>query len=287
MRFLVTGAGGQLATALTESALAVEWLFAGRGELDVTSSRAIEACFERFGPDVVVNCAAYNNVDVAEREHGEALQVNSEAPRFLAEAALRCGAVLIHISTDYVFGGTARRPYTEVDAPSPVNFYGQSKLAGERGVLESGCRGAVIRTSWLYSPWRSNFVKSIVAAARKNAEIRVVDDQTSSPTSAITLAGAIEEMIPSLVARADKPAELYHFADAGAVSRVDFAAEIIRRAGLSCRVVPVSSEEWGSVARRPAYSALDTAKITRDFGIVARPWEQELAECMERICAQP
>ncbi len=283
MRILVTGADGQLGKALKEAAGEGEWIFTDFAELDVTDKEAVEAFFERHAPDVVVNCAAYNNVDLAEREREAAFRVNSDAPRLLAEASVTRGTALIHISTDYVFRGNVDRPYTEEDIPSPVNFYGETKMMGVRAVLEIGCRGAVIRTSWLYSPWGHNFVTSILEAARKNSEIRVVDDQTSRPTSATAFARAIVHIISVLAEWPDKPAELYHFCDAGIVTRADFAAEIIRQAGLPCRVIPVSSEQYGSVAHRPVYSALSTSKTTRDFGIVPRPWQQELAACLERI----
>ncbi len=286
MRILVTGANGQLGRALKESAVEGEWLFTDLAELDVTNKEEIEAWFEQHEPDVVINCAAFTNVDLAETEREAAVRANADAPRFLAEASAARGTALIHISTDYVFRGNVDRPYTEEDIPSPVNFYGETKMMGVRAILEIGCRGAVIRTSWLYSPWGQNFVKSILAAAEKNSEIRVVNDQTSRPTSATAFARAIVRMIPILVDEPDKPAELYHFCDAGIVTRADFAAEIIRQAGLSCRVVPVSSEEYGSPVHRPVYSALDTSKTTRDFGVVPRPWQQELAVCLESIRAE-
>lgn len=286
IRILVTGAGGQLGTALKEIAGDYEWIFAGRGELDVADKDAVEAIFEREKPDVTVNCAAFNDVDLAETEREAAFRVNGDGPRLLAEASASRGSVLIHISTDYVFRGDVDQPYTEEDIPSPVNVYGYTKMAGGRAVLETGCRGAVIRTSWVYSPWLRNFVKSILAAAEKNPEIRVVSDQTSRPTSATALAKSIARMIPSLAGQSDRPAEIYHFCDAGIVNRSDFAAEIIRQAGLECRVIPIASEEFKSKALRPVYSAMDTSKIAREFGIVPRPWQEELAECLERIRTQ-
>lgn len=226
MRILVTGTDGQLGKELriiasssmtsgegmtgisgttlsgTSSLAGAEWIFTDVADLDITSERAVDAFFERVRPCVVVNCAAFTDVDRAEREPEAAFRVNCEAVRHLAQASARLGASLVHISTDFVFDGWQRPqevrsvPYTEEDAPSPLNVYGESKLAGEQAVFDSGCAGAVIRTSWLYSPWGRNFVKSILGAASKNAEISVVSDQWGCPTSASSLAGAIVAMIP-------------------------------------------------------------------------------------------
>ncbi len=303
MRVLVTGAGGQLGTALREVAgaagaaggvkkgVADEWLFtdvvetAGVTEgLNITDRGAVEEFFARRRPDVVINCAAWTDVDRAETDRQAAWLVNRDAPRFLAEAAVRGGAAMIHISTDFVFNGLGSRPYTEEDSPAPINVYGESKLAGERAVVESGVRGAVVRTSWLYSPWGKNFVKAILRVAAEREQITVVADQSGCPTSALSLAAAIVEMVGTPTADfLTPPAQIYHFCDAGVVSRADFAVEIIRRAGIECRVVPVASDHYPSAAKRPIYSALDTAKITRTFGITTRPWQEPLAECVTTL----
>jgi dTDP-4-dehydrorhamnose reductase len=311
MRVLVTGADGQLGKALAGVADGGdEWLFSDVGGLDITDAAAVVAFFEKERPAVVVNCAAWTDVDGAEREREAAFRVNADAPGILARAARGVDAALIHISTDFVFDGTARRPYVEDDATAPINVYGESKLAGERAVLSSGVRGAVIRTSWLYSPWGKNFVKAILGAAKGRDEIRVVSDQWGCPTSAASLAGAIVRMIPAfaagrgLGAAGMRGADIYHFCDAGVVSRADFAAEILRRAGLSTRVIPVSTAEFSAAAhgaagsspavtpsptaapspvaaRRPAYSALDTTKITQTLGITPRPWQEALADVLK------
>jgi dTDP-4-dehydrorhamnose reductase len=263
-----------------------DWLWTDLAELDITDRGRVEEFFDLHRPDMVVNCAAFTDVDRAETEREAAYRVNRDAPRFLAEAAAGLGAALIHVSTDFVFGGgnapggfsERTTPYTEEDEPAPLSVYGESKLAGERAVSESGVRGAVVRTAWLYSPWGKNFVKSILRVASERKEIRVVADQTGCPTSAASLAGAVLRMIPSLGAM-----EVYHFCDSGIVSRADFAAEIIRQAGLDCRVVPVPTSEYPLPARRPAYSALDTGKFTRTFGIAPRPWQDMLAECLNEL----
>ncbi|MDR2894126.1 MAG: dTDP-4-dehydrorhamnose reductase [Alistipes sp.] len=282
-KILVTGADGQLGTALKEAAGEGEWLFTDLAELDVRNYDAVMAYFDRHEPDFVINCAAYNDVDRAETDREAAFRANSDAPRFLAEASSNHGSAFIHISTDYVFRGNVDQPYTEDDIPSPVNVYGFTKMSGVRTMFETGCRGAVIRTSWLYSPWGHNFVKSILAAAEKNDRISVVSDQTSRPTSATAFAAALVKMIPVMAEWPDKPAEFYHFCDAGFASRVEFATEIIRQAGLNCRVIPVTSAQYGSPALRPIYSVMDISKIGRDFGIFPRPWQEEVADCLARI----
>ncbi len=310
MRVLVTGAGGQLGTALrrvsgerrvgNDRSGGDEWLFTDVVEaagttvgLNITDREAVKEFFEWWRPDVVVNCAAFTDVDRAETEREAAFRVNRDAPRFLAEAAVRLGAALIHISTDFVFDGNGRnadggfiersRPYAEDDTPAPLNVYGESKLAGEKAVMESGVRGVVVRTSWLYSPWGKNFVKAIMRVAAERDEIRVVGDQSGCPTSAMSLAEAIAELATAAAVVLPTPAQLYHFCDAGVVSRADFADEIIRQAGIECRVVPVTSAEYPSAAKRPMFSALDTSKITRDFGIAPRPWREPLAECLKEL----
>ncbi len=285
-KILVTGSFGQLGRELQNIAESgcegFSWLFTDVGELDIIDPAAVENVFTRERPDAVVNCAAWTDVDGAENDPEGAFRINEAGPRILAAAAVRSGAALIHISTDFVFNGTERIPYTETDAPAPLNVYGESKLAGEQAVLESGCSGAVVRTSWLYSPYGRNFVKSILGAASENAEIRIVSDQWGSPTAADGLAETIVQMIPRLVAGSGR-AEIYNYCDSGVVSRADFAAEIVRQAGLDCRVVPVASSEYQMAAARPAYSALDTAKIGRGFGITPRPWQEALSVCIDKL----
>lgn len=284
IRVLVTGSSGQLGRELRNAACGggsegISWLFTDLPELDIVDSGAVGRFFAAETPEAVVNCAAWTDVDGAETDPEGVYRINAEAPRLLAEAAKRSGAPLIHISTDFVFDGLKQTPYTEDDHPAPLNVYGKSKLAGEQAVTGSGCNGVILRTSWLYSPYGCNFVKAILGAASRNSEIRVVADQWGCPTAAGGLAAAIVRMIPLLVAE-PRGAEIYHFCDAGVVNRSGFAEEIIRQAGLDCHVTPVASREYPSPAARPAYSALDAAKIGRDFGIVPRRWQDALADCL-------
>ncbi len=290
MLILVTGAYGQLGRALRE--LRPDWLYADHAALDITSAEAVAAFFERNRPDVIVNAAAYTDVDGAETHRDEAFAVNAEGPHLLAWAALKTDTALIHISTDFVFDGRRADsdlshtpqprtvPYSELDTPHPLNVYGESKLAGESAVIAANPRGAVVRTSWLWSPVGHNFVTSILAAATRaiatdpqHAEIRVVSDQIGTPTSASSLASAIIRM----TSQPPEHTELFHYCDGPVISRAEFASRIISDAGLPCRVIPVSMEEYTRsveqnnsaaafrLAKRPSYSALDPSKFTRTY----------------------
>lgn len=274
--------GSELKRLAEGRAAAMEWVFTDVPGLDIADGGQVASFFADECPEVVVNCAAWTDVDRAESDRDGAFRINADGPANLADAALTHNTVLIHISTDFVFGNGQTTPYTEDDKPCPLNAYGESKLAGERAVLDSGCRGAVVRTSWLYSPYGRNFVKSIMRAAAANPEIRVVGDQWGNPTAADGLAGAIVDMIPRLL-QTGEPAGLYHYCDRGVVNRSGFAEEIVRLSGADCRVVPVLSSEYAMAAERPLYSALDTARIGRVFGIVPRRWQDALAECVERM----
>lgn len=284
MKIVVTGASGQLGSELRRlSANGGVWIFGDLPEMDITDAAAVTERLEHEKPDVIINCAACTNVDAAETDRETAFAVNAAGPAALAAFAVRNGAALIHISTDFVFDGAKGEPYNEDDIPVPLNVYGESKLAGERAVLGSGCRGAVIRTSWLYSTYGRNFVKSIMAAAAAKREIKVVSDQWGSPTAADGLAGAVAAIVGRLAERGARPAELFHYCDAGVVNRSGFAEEIVRLSGAGCKVVPVASSEYATAAQRPPYSAMDTSKITRTFGIVPRPWQLALAENINKL----
>lgn len=283
---MITGASGQLGQAFRAASgerrgRGLEWIFADRAVLDIADGDAVKAFFDRHRPDAVVNCAAVTDVDGAENDPGTAFSVNRDAAGFLAAAAAKTGAVMVHISTDFVFDGIAGRPYAEGDEPSPVNVYGESKLAGERAVAASGVCGAIVRVSRLYSPFARNFVKNILDRAARQTEIEVVADQISCPTAADGLVAAVMDMANRWLHGGGL--EIYHYCDRGGVGRADFAAEIIRLAGLDCRVVPVSADRFPAAAKRPEYTVLDTGKIERDLGIVLRPWREALAKCIDQI----
>ncbi|MDR2436326.1 MAG: dTDP-4-dehydrorhamnose reductase [Puniceicoccales bacterium] len=271
---LITGRTGQLGLEL--AALFPDAISTSSGELDITDERAVAAFVARHGIDVIVNCAAYTAVDGAEDERELAEKINTNGPLNLAKT----GAKIIHISTDYVFGGTNFKPYIEMDEPNPCSVYGETKLAGERAVLGNAQTAVIIRTSWLYSPHRHNFVKTMVRLGASNASLNVVSDQVGTPTYAADLAGAIFAIIPQI--KLGQKA-VYHFSNEGVCSWYDFAVEIMSLRGLKCKINPIASEDYPMKARRPFYSVLGKAKIKRDFGIVIPHWRESLQKCLNRF----
>lgn len=288
LNVLVTGAGGQLGSELRQAAegSADNYIFTDVGELDITDAEAVARCVAGQKIGVIVNCAAYTDVERAEDDEPAAYKLNCTAAGNLADAAARNGALLIHISTDYVFGGTRRRkPITEDEAPSPECVYGATKLAGERAIAASGCRHIIIRTSWLYSPYGRNFVKTMLRLTAERESLKVVDDQTGTPTCAADLAAAIRTIIDSR--RGGDAAGIYHYSDEGACTWYDLATETARMAGHDgCRIEPCSSAEYPSRAKRPAYSVLDKGKIRRTFGVEVPDWRESLKRCIEILNAK-
>jgi len=252
-RWFVTGGGGQLATAL-QSLLDGTVLVSREADLDIRDARAVYAAIHDFAPDVVLHTAAYTDVDGAERDPDTAAAVNTGGTRNIVDAVRGTHATLVYFSTDYVFAGDKGAPYVETDATGPLNVYGRTKLAGEAEVL-GWSRGMVVRTSWLFSETGTNFVKTILSAARTKSRtgerLRVVDDQVGSPTYAGHLASAVLEAL-----RQGVEPGLYHLGGGGYCSWLELAREVVQLAGLPVAVDPVSTEELGRPARRPAFSAL-------------------------------
>jgi dTDP-4-dehydrorhamnose reductase len=248
-----------------------------RSQLDLADPNAIRAAVRAAKPRVIVNAAAYTAVDKAEAEEALAMKINRDGPRILAEEAAKAGTLLVHFSTDYVFDGEKRAPYTEHDAPRPLNAYGRSKLAGEQAILSSPCRRLIVRTSWVYGPTGRNFALTIMRAAREHRELRVVDDQVGAPTSTGMLASALPEMIRRALDDAALDG-LYHLSAAGEVSWYGFALAVLAGKGIKAAVKPVSSEEYQAPALRPHNSVLDNTKVRERFGIRLPSWEVGLAE---------
>jgi len=267
---LVTGSKGQLGTMLKP--LLAEAIFVDVDELDICDAAAVRGFVKARGVTAVVNCAAYTAVDAAEDDAEVAERVNVLGVRNLAEAVGK----IVHISTDYVFDGTAQRPYSEEDAPSPTSVYGVTKLRGEQAALEAGQTVAVIRTSWLYSPYGKNFFKTMLRLGAERESISVVSDQVGSPTYAGDFAGAIVAVLRGMT---EGSREIYHYSNEGVCSWCDFASEIMRQAKLPCRVLPIATVDYPTKARRPAYSVLSKEKIKRDFGLTVPDWCDGLARC--------
>jgi dTDP-4-dehydrorhamnose reductase len=279
MRVLVTGANGQLGSELRRVASA-DYLFTDIEELDICSLKAVAEYVERNGIDTIVNCAAYTNVDRAEEDRATAERVNTAAVAILAEVARRNDARLIHISTDYVFGGEVfDAPIKESETPAPLGVYGETKYEGERAIRESGCDYVIIRTSWLYSAYGNNFVKTIMRLASERDVLRVVNDQIGSPTYAKDLA----EVIVQICGREKFESGIYHYSNSGEISWCDFARAIVDICGAECRVEACTTVEYGAKAPRPAYSVLDTAKIRGALGCEIPEWRESLEKCINRM----
>ena len=283
---LITGANGQLGSELRKIGFSPldEVFFTDVAELDITDYTAIEKFIQVHEVDTIINCAAYTAVDRAEDEPGPAAEINTQAVANLAKAAQKEDCLLIHISTDYVFDGTATTPYTEKIKTCPVSVYGKTKLAGEEAIIRSGCFYIIIRTAWLYSAFGHNFVKTILRLAEELPEINVVNDQIGTPTYAEDLAKAIVK----IMANDDRVEHegIYHYSNAGVCSWYDFAVEIVRLSGLNCRVNPVTTAEYPTKTHRPAYSVLDKTKIKHTFGVEVPEWQEALRRMMGEISGE-
>lgn len=290
MNILVSGANGQLGMELRNipASDGDRFVFTDINEmpgcetvyLDITNRDAVALVCESENIDLIVNCAAYTNVDKAEDDVSTAELLNSTAPANLASVAAERGAGLIHISTDYVFGGDATSPIREDAAPDPRSVYGSTKLSGERAILRSGCKSIIIRTAWLYSPYGKNFVKTMINLTSSKPEVKVVDDQVGSPTSAADLAALIAHIIRT---RQHSKCGIYHFTDEGCISWYDFACAIRDLARTSADVKPCLSSEFPSKVNRPHYSVLDKTLVRTTFGFEIPFWKDSLEVCIAKL----
>ena len=285
MRILVTGKNGQLGSemqAISENYTEHKFIFTGSSELDITDAIAVDSFFQQNALDVVINCAAYTAVDKAEDEPNEAHKVNVIGVKNIVDACAKYNVKLIHISTDYVFDGTKNEPYSTIDAVSPIGVYGKTKLEGEQVVLNSNIASFIVRTSWVYSIFGNNFVKTMLRLGAERTEVSVVDDQYGSPTYAKDLAKACVEMSLQTPNWPEKPT-VYHYSNEGIISWFEFAQEIMLLANLSCSVLPIKTEQYPTKAARPKYSALDTAETERKFHSDTNNWSDSLKEMIASI----
>ena len=284
MNILVTGANGQLGREIQRlSAVSPNnYTFTDVAELNVTDAGAVRQAVAQTRAEVIVNCAAYTNVERAEEDEEAADRLNRGAAENLARAAEANGATLIHVSTDYVFDGTAHLPYTE-DAPTaPLGVYGRTKLAGERAVAESGCKYLTFRTAWLYSEYGNNFLKTMLRLTAEKERLNVVFDQAGTPTYARDLAMTIFSIVEGGYFAGNEG--LYHFSNEGVASWYDFAAEIAAAAGHDkCRIRPCRTAEFPTKAARPAYSVLDKSKIKETFGLEIPHWRESMLYCLKNM----
>lgn len=284
MNILVTGCYGQLGTELRKLAVtdnANNWFFTDIDTLDICDQKAVEQYFLVNKIETCVNCAAYTAVDKAEDEPALARKVNTEAPRILAEACQKCHSLLIHISTDYVFDGNSDSPYKESDPTNPQSIYGLTKDEGEKHVAESGCNYCIIRTAWLYSSTGKNFVKTMLNLADTHNEINVVCDQKGTPTWAYDLAYAITKLLEKYGTKTVH--EVFHFTNEGVITWYDFAVAIMEIAEKKCKVNPITTDQYPTKAKRPAYSVLEKTKIKQTLGIEIPFWKDSLRNCIEEL----
>ena len=281
---LITGGSGQLGMAIhhTSADSPNSYIVASHDEMDICNAESIVETIERHCIDTIINCAAYTNVDGAEDNEAIATEINGKAVATLAQICHDRGIKLIHISTDYLFGGDRGRttPYTESDPIAPINAYGRSKAMGEIEVVKHG--GVVIRTSWLYAPWGKNFVHTILRLAKEHTELSVVDDQRGTPTSALGLARMLVTIIDN--GAIEQMQGIYHYCDKGETTWHEFAKEIITQAEIeSCTIRACSTAECNMRAERPAYSALSTERIATIKGVEIAPWQERLKEVITII----
>ena len=293
MKLLVTGREGQVARSLAErgAAQGISVVLAGRPELDLTDAASLEHAIERHAPDVIVSAAAYTAVDKAESEPGLAQAVTAEGAGNLARAAATRGIPLIHLSTDYVFDGSAERPWREDDPVAPLGVYGRTKLAGEEAVRAAGGVHAILRTAWVYSPFGNNFVKTMLRLAETREELGVVADQVGNPTSAHEIADGVIAVAANLVSEpSEETTGTFHMAGSGATSWAGLAEHVFACAageGLPvARVKPITTAEYPTPARRPANSRLDCSRLARVHGVTLPDWRDSVREVVHRIALE-
>ncbi|MES1216435.1 MAG: dTDP-4-dehydrorhamnose reductase [Bacteroidota bacterium] len=281
-KILVTGGSGQLGSELkilSSSFPQFEFLFPTSAELHIEDFDGLKYFFNASSPAFCINCAAYTAVDKAETDKEQAFLINGLAVGQLASICKEFNTGFIHISTDYVFDGTAKVPYTEETTTSPVNIYGASKLDGEKKAFGSNSDSVIIRTSWVYSPFGKNFVKTMLRLMFEKPQISVVNDQAGSPTYAADLAGAVMTIISS----ENWHPGIYHFSNSGKISWFEFAQAIKQLSHSNCEVNPVPTSQYPTPAKRPAYSVLNNSKIQDTYNIQPIPWKSSLAKCLERL----
>jgi dTDP-4-dehydrorhamnose reductase len=279
-KIMVTGANGQLGKEIQQLCSAYpqyEFVFLAKDDFPLEQYELGRNFFRTLTPAFCINCAAYTAVDKAEEEKELAMQINGEAVGVLAAICKEYDCKLVHLSTDYIFDGMGTTPYGEDFPPNPINSYGETKLEGEKQVMQLNPDSIVIRTSWVYSPYGKNFVKTMLKLLKEKSEICVVNDQVGSPTYAADIAAVILQLLGKW-----KPG-IYHYSNDGVISWYEFAEAIKEIAGSSCIVVPVTTADYPTLARRPAFSVLDKTKIQQAFGIKLNDWKASLSDCIRRI----
>lgn len=289
---LVTGANGQLGSEIRRNSSQYDSLFrfffTDVQELDITDYNAIDRFVDTNKIDYIINCSAYTAVDKAEDEDQieRCYQINFEALENIGDAAQKYGTKVIHVSTDYVFDGTATKPYTETDKTNPQSVYGKSKAKGEFALLNACPQSIIIRTAWLYSVFGNNFVKTMIRLGNEKETLNVVADQTGTPTNAVDLAKAILDIL-SFSEENEFNSGIYHYSNEGITTWYDFTLAIHQYASItSCKVSPITTDQYPTKAARPQYSVLDKTKIKNTFRLAIPTWEESLEKCVKELLTQ-
>jgi dTDP-4-dehydrorhamnose reductase len=280
---LVTGSSGQLGSELRKlsSNYAYNFFFTDKNELDIANKEDIKTFVEKNNINTIINCAAYTAVDNAQDDKLNANKINHLAVKYLAQISKKYNISLIHISTDYVFDGKNYRPYVEDDITNPQSVYGQTKLDGEKAMIEiNPLNSLIIRTSWVYSSFGNNFVKTMIRLGYEKDELGVIFDQIGTPTYAADLAKNILDILPNIK---NDNVQIYNYSNEGVISWYDFAKEIMRMAKIDCKVNPIETSEYPTPAKRPLYSLLNKSKIKKEFGIIIPYWKDSLDECLQAL----
>ncbi|MCU7959604.1 MAG: dTDP-4-dehydrorhamnose reductase [gamma proteobacterium symbiont of Bathyaustriella thionipta] len=289
-RFLLIGSHGQLGNALSgllekPGVVVTADYHAGADiQLDLADTASCQHAFTQAKPDYVINCAAYTQVDKAEKDSEQAWRVNAEAPGCLAALCAQNNAVLVHFSTDYVFSGVQKQPWTERDEAKPASEYGRSKLAGEQAVLNSACHALVFRTSWIFSQHGQNFLLTMMRLLQERDELRVVNDQIGAPTSALALAEASIDILQQFISGKcsfEQQGGLYHMSCGGQTSWYGFTCAIRDLIKADCELTPIPTTEYPTPAARPLWSVLDNGRLQRDFNVQLPDWKSALRTCLQ------
>jgi dTDP-4-dehydrorhamnose reductase len=289
MFILVTGANGQIGKSIKslveQQKKSHNFVFVTRDQLDLSSPSSIKNYFETHKFDLIINCAAYTAVDMAENYQEDADMINHIAVKKIAEIAKSNNIKLIHISTDFVFDGLKHKPYFESDASSPLNIYGKTKLKGENAILSiMKFNAIIIRTSWVYSEYGNNFVDTILKLTQKNNNLNIVSDQIGTPTYARDLGQAILNIIKNdKFNETNRVTEIYHYSNEGECNWYDFAKEIVNISGTQCTLNPIKTEDYPTTAKRPPNTVMSRDKISKEFGLKINSWNEALKICMKNI----
>ncbi|HIP30475.1 MAG TPA: dTDP-4-dehydrorhamnose reductase [Campylobacterales bacterium] len=280
---LVTGSKGQLGSELKalSSNYPYDFFFTNKAELDISSKEDLETFIQTHKITTIINTAAYTAVDKAEEDSENSNKVNNVAVKYLAEISKEKNIQLIHISTDYVFDGQNFRPYIETDPSNPNGIYGQTKLDGETAILEINPKNSIIiRTSWVYSSFGNNFVKTMLRLGKEKDALGIIFDQVGTPTYARDLAKTILDILPQIK---NEKVEIYHYSNEGVLSWYDFTKEIMKMAKIECNITPIETKDYPTAAKRPHYSLLNKAKIKKQFNISIPFWKDSLDECLRKL----